>query len=163
MAEQIGIVTKMEPKNWARVAIQQGAGCSGCLTKPVTQGCATCGSGPSMESRAANPIGARSGDLVRVHMASVNFFKGAAVIYLLPIAFMLMGALGASWAGGLPGRPADAGAITGGLAGLALALTLAKGLERAGRFGRKWTPTIEQVVIPRKEMGARLQRPMCEL
>lgn len=45
-----------------------------------------------MESRVANPVGARPGDLVELHLASGNFYTGAAILYLLPVVGVLLGA-----------------------------------------------------------------------
>lgn len=163
MAEQIGIVTRTEREGWARVAIKRSAGCSGCLVNPPTQGCRSCGNGPTMESRVANPIGAGTGDLVRVHLSSVAFLKGAALVYLLPIVLMLIGALALGWAGASIGWAGNAGAVGGGLIGLAVGVTFSMGLDRTGRIGRDRMPAIRQVVIPCNEMGARLRNPLCEL
>jgi sigma-E factor negative regulatory protein RseC len=162
MADQIGIVTRTKHKGWARVAIQQGAECSQCLVDPTTRACRRCASGPSVENRAANPVGARPGDLVRVHPASVNFVKGAASVYVLPIVFMLLGAFVLSRTGGSLGWPENTAAIVGGLTGLTLGMVLSMGLDRTGRFGRDWTPTIRQVLVPCKEVGVDIYRSLCE-
>jgi sigma-E factor negative regulatory protein RseC len=160
MAERIGIVTGTE-KGFARVAIPRAGGCGACATNlqaqsrfPDRDGGPTCAGASTMtESRAANPVGARSGDMVRVHMDTVNLFKGAAVIYLLPIAFMLLGALAFTFASSALGWQANAGAIAGSLIGLFLGLAMLVKLERAGRIGRKWTPTIKQVIPPWEQPG----------
>ena len=45
-----------------------------------------------MVSEAANPVCAKVGDLVKLHLASSSLFTGAAILYLLPVLGLLAGA-----------------------------------------------------------------------
>jgi sigma-E factor negative regulatory protein RseC len=171
MAERIGIVTGVEQNGWARVAIQRSGGCGSCasnlrdkINSPAAAaqgGGHSCANSAVMESRAANPVGARSGDMVRVHMDSANLLKGALAIYVVPIVLMLLGALAAAWAAGVLGWVANGAAIAGSLIGLFAGLALIVRLDRSGRIGRKWTPTIKQVIDPLETIAMRTDRSEC--
>jgi sigma-E factor negative regulatory protein RseC len=71
-----------------------------------------------MESRVANPVGAHAGDLVKVHLASENIFTGAAILYLVPILALLIGAFTGAWAAYFFGLQAVSGGLLGILMGL---------------------------------------------
>jgi sigma-E factor negative regulatory protein RseC len=79
MAEHIGIVIKTESNNYAQVVTDRKGACGGCQSSPG--GCRSCLTGAKMESRAANPIGVKPADLVKVHLSSANLFTGAAILY----------------------------------------------------------------------------------
>ena len=70
-------------------------------------------------SEAANPVGAEVGDLVKLRLASSSLFTGAAMLYLLPVLGILVGAFAGDWAAGSAGISGAIGAITGAFFGLA--------------------------------------------
>ena len=107
MAEQMAIVIEAGEDGVARILADRKGGCGGCQTG--AGGCRSCLSAAKMESRAANPVGARAGDLVKVRIASKEVFKGAAILYLLPVATLLAGAIGGDWFGGRFGWPSSIG------------------------------------------------------
>ncbi len=156
MADQMGIVIAVEKEGWARVVTPRTAGCSGCQAGAVAEGCSACMTSARLESRLANPVGAHPGDLVRVHIAPASLFKGAAVMYLLPILAMLSGALLAGWAGAIGGIHIDYSALVGGALGLAAGFALVRGLDRNSRLSRRWTPEIVEIV---RACGKRIGQP----
>jgi positive regulator of sigma E activity len=155
MADRIGIVIRNEKSGWARVAVQRSGGASGCLRNPVTDGCKTCHTGTrTIEGRAANPIGAVQGDLVRIRMRSRALFKGLTIVYLVPIVLLMLGAVGAEWAGPRLGAPTQIWPIIGALLGFALGLAAARKVNRSAERDHRWLPVIRQVLSPAQAQAA---------
>ena len=99
--EQIVRVRQTLEDGTARVLHIRQSACSGDCHK-----CSGCGAAQEgIELTAANPIGARSGDLVTIEAATGPVLRGAAVLYMMPLLLFFLGyALGAVWGrGGLGG------------------------------------------------------------
>ncbi len=144
MAEQMAIVVENGEDGSARILTDRKGGCGGC--QPKAGGCRSCLTGARMESRAANPLGAQAGDLVKVHIASKEVFKGAAILYLLPVAALLAGAIGGDWFSGCIGWSSSMGAATGSLLGLIAAAAAIVRLDRSRYARRRLLPTITDIV-----------------
>lgn len=139
MAEHIGIVIKQSSDRYAQVVADRKGACGGCHSSP--SGCRSCLSSAKMESRVANPLGARPGDLVKVHLSSGNLYAGAAILYLIPIFGLLVGAfLGAAMAA--------LGPVAGAAIGLAIGFTGVIILDRTALIRRRITPTITDILKP---------------
>jgi sigma-E factor negative regulatory protein RseC len=149
MAEQIGIVTEIDPGGWARVLTDRKGACGGCHSDQGG-GCRSCLAGAKFESRVTNPLGAKPGDVVRVVLRSRDFFKGAAVLYLFPVAALLLGALTGSWVLGLVGLEPTAGAIFGALAGVGIAGLCLVRLDRSRIAKSSLIPAVVEVLSPEK-------------
>jgi len=121
MAGQIGVVTGIDPDGWTRVLTDRRGACGGCHSGNGG-GCRSCLAGAKFESRVPNPMGAKQGDLVKVCMDSKNFFKGAALLYLLPVAALMVGALAGVWLAGQIGWQETTGGVLGAIAGLGIAV-----------------------------------------
>jgi len=144
MAERIGIVTSEGSQGWARVVTDRKGGCGGCHSSP--SGCRSCLTSSKMESRATNDVGARNGDVVKLTLPSSAVFKGAALLYLLPIIALLAGAFAGLWVGGLWGWPDGSGAVVGSLIGLGLSVWAVIRLGRSPLLMRQMTPSITGIV-----------------
>jgi len=144
MADQMAIVVENGKDGSARILIDRKGGCGGC--QPKAGGCRSCLTGARMESRAANPLGARAGDLVKVHIASKEVFKGAAILYLLPVAALLAGALGGDWIGARAGDSSSIGAVLGALSGLVASIAIIIRFDRSLYVRRRLQPTITDIV-----------------
>lgn len=103
--EQLVRVKKTHEDGTATVLCVRESACSGDCHK-----CSGCGAAKeSILLRADNPIGARTGDLVKVESETGPVLKAAAVLYMLPLVLFFVGyALGAFLN--------ISGAVTGGLA-----------------------------------------------
>jgi sigma-E factor negative regulatory protein RseC len=145
MAEQIGIVTQVDPGGWVRVITDRKDACGGCHTDQGA-GCRSCLTGSKFESRAINAAGAQQGDIVKISISSKDFFTGAAVLYLMPVTALLIGALGGTWAAVRFGWPVTAGAILGAVAGLVLSVLILIRLDRSPSVNRRLTPTVVDVL-----------------
>jgi sigma-E factor negative regulatory protein RseC len=146
MADHIGIVLKNESTRYALVVTDRKGACGGCQSTP--HGCRSCLTSAKMESRAANPVGARPGDLVTVHLSSGNLYAGAAILYLLPVVGVLLGAFLGLWASALYGFGEAIGSIGGAAAGLCLGFAAVIVLDRTSIVRRRIMPTITGVVTP---------------
>jgi sigma-E factor negative regulatory protein RseC len=144
MSEQMAIVIETGPDGVARILSDRKGGCGGC--HPGSGGCQSCLTGAKMETRAANPLGAKAGDVVKVSIASREVFKGAAILYIMPVVALLAGAVGGDWFGARMGWPASAGAVAGALIGLIVALAVVVLLDRSSYAKRRLMPTITDVV-----------------
>ena len=147
MAEHIGIVIKKESDRYAQVVTDRKGACGGCQSTP--HGCRSCLASAKMESRVANPLGAQPGDLVRVHLSSSGLFTGAAILYLLPILGLLLGAFIGVWASTAYGVSESFGSIGGAAAGLGIGYVAVIGLDRSPRIRRRIMPTITAILTPK--------------
>jgi sigma-E factor negative regulatory protein RseC len=144
MAEQIGIVTGIEPGGWAKVLTDRKGACGGCHS--IGGGCHGCLAGSKFESRVINAVGAQPGDLVKVSLSSKNFFKGAAMLYLFPIMALLAGAIAGTWAAGRIGWTETTGGVLGAIIGIGIAVVLLIRLDRSQLTRRYLTPTVVEVL-----------------
>ena len=88
MANQNGIVVESDGE-WAMVATQRRDACGGC-----TPGhhCSACLPTARNLSKVRNTVGAGGGDQVMVSLDTGDLWKGAAILYLLPVAGLMLGA-----------------------------------------------------------------------
>lgn len=147
MAEHIGIVVKKESNRYAQVVTDRKGACGGCQSTP--HGCRSCLASVKMESRVANPLGAEPGDLVKVYLSSTNLFTGAAILYLLPILGLLLGAFMGVWVSTAYGLTELFGSIGGAAAGLGIGYVAVIGLDRSPRIRRRIMPTITAILTPK--------------
>lgn len=160
MADNIGKVLQTEPGGWAIVSTDRKGACGGCESHPSS--CAGCLAGaPKMESRVANPIGARTGDLVKVHLASKSVFTGAAILYLVPILGILIGAFAGAWAAHFFGLQAVSGGLLGTLIGLIAGFAGVVAMDRSAGIKKKMTPTIMAVVAGEHKAADHRQASCC--
>jgi sigma-E factor negative regulatory protein RseC len=101
-----------------------------------------------IESRVANPANAETGDLVKIRLSSANLLTGAAILYLLPIFGMLMGALTGVLASTAFGLTEIIGSIGGAITGLIVGYTAVIALDRSPSIRRRMMPTITTIVAP---------------
>lgn len=149
MAEQIGIVIQTEPGGWARVLTDRKGACGGCHGGHGG-GCRGCLTSAKFESRVTNPVGAKAGDIVRIALCSEALLKGVAIIYLLPVLALLIGAFAGTWIAGHMGWPASAGGVFGAFAGISAAAFLLIRVNRSKWARQRLTPTVLGVVSSEK-------------
>lgn len=117
-------------------------GSSGCGRCHETGGCQSgilgqLFSGKPRQFRIANRIGAVPGDRVVVSVAGGATLHATLLIYILPVLFLLLGAV----AGTTLGENSDAAAALGALAGLAIGVLAGLTLRQA-RIGRIAEPVL---------------------
>lgn len=85
--EQLVRVRQINPDGTAQVVCIRQSACSGDCHK-----CTGCGAAKeTVLLTAANPIGARQGDLVKVESETGPVLKAAAVLYVLPLVLFFLG------------------------------------------------------------------------
>ena len=146
MAENIGIVIKAEADHYAQVVIDRKGACGGC--QPNGGGCQSCLASAKMQSRVANPVNAKAGDLVKIHLSSANLFSGAAILYLIPVLGLLFGAFAGVWVSSAFSFADSFGSISGAMSGLAVGFAVVIILGRRPGIRRRIMPTITQIVAP---------------
>ena len=146
MAEHIGIVIKAGSGTYAQVVTDRKGACGGCQSTPG--GCRSCLVSAKMESRVANPVRAKAGDLVKIHLSSTNLFTGAAILYLLPILGLLTGAFTGAWVSTVFGLAEIFGSLGGAITGLIVGYTAVITLDRSPSLRRRIMPTITQIMAP---------------
>ena len=152
MAENIGIVIKAEPGTYTQVVTDRKSACGGCQS--TSGGCRGCLISAKMESRVANPVGAKAGDLVKIHLSSTNLLTGAAILYLQPILGLLIGAFTGAWVSSVFGQAEIFGSIGGTIAGLIFGYAAVITLDRSPNFRRRIIPTITSIVAPNVEKAS---------
>jgi sigma-E factor negative regulatory protein RseC len=149
MAEQIGIVIRTEPDGWASVQTNRQSACGGCHSGPGG-GCHGCLASAKFVSRVTNPVGAKPGDVVKITMRSEDLVKGAIILYVLPIVFLLIGAFAGNWAAGLIGWSQAAGSILGAFFGFGIAVFLLSWIDRSKWTKKRLTPSVLGVLSSEK-------------
>ena len=146
MAEQIGFVVKTELNDYAQVVLDRKGACGGC--QPSSGGCRSCLASAKIHSRVANPVSAKVGDHVKIHLSSANLFSGAAILYLIPVLGLLIGAFTGAWASSAFGFSDSFGSIVGAMSGLAVGFAVVIILGRRPGIRQRMVPTITQIVTP---------------
>lgn len=159
MAEHIGMVIKTESRGFAQVVTDRKGACGGCQS--ISDRCRSCLASAKMQSRVANPIGAEPGDLVKVYLSSEKFFTGAAILYLLPVLGLLIGAFTGAWVATIYGLTEISGSISGALAGFGVGYAAVMAVDRSPRIRQRIMPTITAIVTPKSGIPDSKRAPCC--
>ena len=95
---QDAVVTRLLPNNMAEVAVARTTACGGNCPS-----CESCIFQSEIKTLAKNRIAARPGQKVIIATRSKDIFSAAALVYLMPIALMLLSYVLASLAGASEG------------------------------------------------------------
>ncbi|MFO8070327.1 MAG: SoxR reducing system RseC family protein [Polyangia bacterium] len=150
------MVTGVLPGGRVRVTVARSEACHSCAARGA---CKTLGGqSRDVELTVENPIGAESGDRVRLSLPESAVVQASAVLYLLP-ALGLIGGAAAGWAAAdSMGWPADPAAVIGCLAGLLLGLFISRLLGRAAERRSAFVPRLTAITAraptPRPESTA---------
>ena len=110
--------------------------------------CQSCGACPGNDSAiidVRNPVGAAPGQRVIFESEETNALKGAFVVFVLPIAALLAGALIGGLLGEISGRT-PLGGVVGGLLAFALACLFVKFFDRAASKDERSLARIVRVI-----------------
>jgi sigma-E factor negative regulatory protein RseC len=99
-----------------------------------------------MEIEARNPVGAAPGDTVTLRISTNSLIKGAAILYLLPLGGLMVGAFIGGVLQSMIGIGETAMAVLGGLGGLILGVLVSVFLSRKVSTKEESTPVIDRVV-----------------
>jgi len=139
------MVTSIREDGWARVVTDRSDACGDC---GASHCCASFGSSSEMVIKALNRAGAGVGDLVSLKLSSGTVLKGAAILYLIPVAGLMSGAVtGVGLSQRLPISETGAAALLG-FAGLILGFIITGLISRRMSAGSRLTPVITRIIKP---------------
>ncbi|MBQ3192288.1 MAG: SoxR reducing system RseC family protein [Oscillospiraceae bacterium] len=125
--EQLVRVKETHNDGTATVLLVRESACSGDCHK-----CSGCGAAKeTMLFEAANPIGARRGDIVKVESATGPVMKAAVVLYVIPLVLFFLG----YYLGTLPGNFGALGGCLGFALGVALVIVYDRVVVKKSNLG----------------------------
>jgi len=141
MLEAEGVIVKVGQEG-VFVETSRASACGSCSSK---EGCGTSTLSQLLGSKAStfkvlNPIGAALGERVVIGMEEAALLKSSLLVYLLPLAFLLAGAIFGGWLA--PDRLQDAYAVAGVFVGLVLGFVALKLVSANARTNSQFQPVI---------------------
>jgi sigma-E factor negative regulatory protein RseC len=135
--EEQARVVSVDNNGLAEVAIVRQPACGSCAAK---SGCGTSLLASifpqrSLRLQLANSIGARPGDLVVVGLDEGHLQRGSLLLYAVPLAGLLVGAVAGENLLLRLGGSGELGGVVGGLLGVIIALGFVRERSRMGRQG----------------------------
>ncbi len=142
MSAERGIVQNVEP-GWAWVKTRRSSACASCDSRHhcLTQG------GDQMLVKAQNTVQAKKGDEVELYLSSKTKLKGTAIVYLIPVFGIFVGAFTANPLSNALGLNPSVGMAVFTLTGLVLAVFLMRYLANRMDSKQALTPLVKRVVI----------------
>ena len=131
-------------KGWARVRVEPTELCSKCAARAVCM----VGDDTHRVIEVDNPIGAIPEQRVTISVKPAVALGAGAIVYVMPIAALILGAVAGTRLAGhlaLPVDPDLSGALVG-LAGLALSLILVRVIDAFSRRRSTFRPSITGIV-----------------
>jgi len=143
MANTTGIVIRTLPGSRAHVVADKQGGCASCSS---AKSCHTTHATKKLTTTVINRIGAEPGDIVAIDVSSGKLLGGLAVIYLLPVFGLMVGAvLGANVKEVVSLSENGSVLLFGGI-GLALGFGLVFSISKLLAANDALTPVINRVI-----------------
>jgi sigma-E factor negative regulatory protein RseC len=141
MTAERGIVERVEP-GWAWVKTKRSSACENCDGRHhcLTQG------GDQMVVKAQNTIAAKEGDEVELYLRTATQLKGTAIVYLLPVLGIFIGAFSAGPLSEALGLNPSLGMVIFALTGLVSAVFLMRYLADRMAARQSLTPLVKRVI-----------------
>lgn len=143
MAHTKGLVISIKEDGMVQVATERKGACSGCN---AANNCQSCLTNSKMVAEVLNNAGAKEGDLVDISLNSDVVLKGAAVLYLIPVAGLMGGALIGLGLKETLAISESAATITFGFAGLCLGFLITAFISRWMSANNRLTPKISRII-----------------
>jgi sigma-E factor negative regulatory protein RseC len=142
MSAERGIVEKVEP-GWAWVKTKRSSACASCDSRHhcLTQG------GDQMLVKAQNTAQAKKGDEVELYLSTKTKLKGTAIVYLLPVFGVFVGAFSATPLSKALGLNPSLGMAVFTLTGLVIAVFLMRYLANRMDSNQALTPLVKRVIM----------------
>lgn len=147
MSAERGIVERVEP-GWAWVKTKRSSACSSCGSR---HHCLTQGS-DQMVVKAQNTARAKKGDEVELYLSSKIKLKGTAIVYLIPVLGIFVGAFSANPLSAALGLNPSLGMAVFTLAGLIASVFLMRYLANRMDSTEALTPVVKRVVFSARTM-----------
>jgi sigma-E factor negative regulatory protein RseC len=142
MANQRGRIIKSE-QGYAHVISEKNDACGGCSS---VKNCGTRMVASKVVTRVRNPVHAKEGDTVIVSLATNTFLKGAALLYLVPVIGLILGAFAGSGLGSYLGADETILSAIFSFFGLCLGFTFLVFFSRRTLTKELFTPVISKVL-----------------
>ena len=149
MPAERGIVERVEP-GWAWVKTKRSSACENCGSRHhcLTQG------GDQMVVKAQNAARANEGDEVELYMSTATKLKGTAIVYLLPVAGLFVGAFSAGPLSGALGLNQSLGMVIFTITGLVSAVFVMRYLSDRMAARQTLNPQVKRVIRSARSMSA---------
>jgi sigma-E factor negative regulatory protein RseC len=142
MSAERGIVEKVEA-GWAWVKTKRSSACSSCASRSH---CLTQGS-DQMVVKARNIAQAKKGDEVELYLSTKTKLKSTAIVYLIPVFGIFVGAFSANPLSAAIGMNPSLGMALFTLTGLVLSVFLMRYLANRMDSKQALTPLVKRVVM----------------
>jgi len=143
MAKTTGVVIRTLAGGKADVVANKQGDCGSCS---ASHSCHTSKAAKKMTTTVINPVGAEPGDAVAIDVSTVQLLKGMALIYLLPVMGLLIGAIfGASIKASVSMTETGSALLFGGI-GLVLGFGLVITLSKLLAANDAYTPVISRII-----------------
>lgn len=142
MSAERGTVEKVEA-GWAWVKTKRSSACSSCASRSH---CLTQGS-DQMVVKAQNTAQAKKGDEVELYLSSKTKLKGTAIVYLIPVFGLFVGAFSANPLSAAMGMNPSLGMAVFTLTGLVLSVFLMRYLANRMDSKQALTPLVKRVTM----------------
>ena len=142
MSAERGTVEKVEAE-WAWVKTKRSSACSSCASRShcLTQG------GDQMLVKAQNTARAKKGDEVELYLNTKTKLKGTAIVYLIPVLGLFVGAFSARPLSAAIGMNPSLGMAVFTFTGLVLSVFLMRYLANRMDSKQTLTPLVKRVVF----------------
>ena len=142
MSAERGIVEKVEP-GWAWVKTKRSSACSSCGSRHhcLNQG------GDQMVVKARNAARAKKGDEVELYLSSKTKLKSTAIVYLIPVLGIFVGAFSADSLSAVIGLNPSLGMAMFTLTGLIASVFLMRYLANRMTSNQSLIPLVKRVVF----------------
>ena len=142
MSAERGTVEKVEA-DWAWVKTKRSSACSSCASRHhcLTQG------GDQMLVKAQNTAQAKKGDEVELYLSTKTKLKGTAIVYLIPVFGIFVGAFSATPLSAAIGINPSLGMAVFTLAGLILSVFLMRYMANRMDSKQTLTPLVKRVIM----------------
>lgn len=134
--------------DWAKVEVTRSVMCDGCSESGSC--ISSLESGKKAIAAARNPLGALAGDTVELSINEGVILRGTAVLYLIPVAFLLVFIAGSLLLNSLFGwqRSENAVAALAGGLGLALSFPVIRLISTRWKYLSDKVPEISRILPP---------------
>jgi len=143
MTQKTGLVVKTSAEGWAEVITDKLDACAECT---LSRSCHSDCKSTRVRTRVYNSASAHEGDTVVIYISPSSVLKSAAILYLVPVFFMLSGALTGSSVAARLGMEESGSALLFGLIGLAIGFLIVRTYSARLKADSGLVPKIAQVI-----------------
>ena len=143
MAQKNGRVTNIGAEGWAEVIVERGDACNNCESSQFCHALSDCS---KLKTSVVNKAGAKPGDLVAIRLDTRIIFKGAVILYLVPVVGMLAGAVSGNGLSNGLGIEPTISTIIFAFVGLGFGFLIPALFSRKMSTNKKQIPVITRII-----------------